>query len=390
MENNNKPKGSFFRRAEDAEPRAERPAMFDNSDYREESERPSRPPFRRAGEFSKSPFRSSSSNRSGEGRPFDRNSDRGERRSFDRDSDGGERRSFDRSEGRGEGRPFQSRGDKPRGDRPQFRKPQRDIEPREAPENIIFGIHPVREAIEAGQVIEKIYFRRQGDGRDGFGNSNAAIDALRSIAEDNSIPSQEVPAEKLDRLSRRNNHQGVIAVIPAIEYAEINDVIAKVEERGVPALIVVVDGVTDIRNFGAIARSAECAGADAIIMSAKNSAPVNAEAIKSSAGALTTIPVCRVGSIRNTLKTLQMAGMKIMAITEKSQTLIYEAKFTESVVLIMGAEDRGISSEVLKMCDARVAIPLLGKIESLNVSAAAAVLLFEVVRQRFEAIEETN
>lgn len=276
------------------------------------------------------------------------------------------------------------------------------VEAKEAPENVIYGIHPVREAIEIGTAIEKIYVRRSGDDRENgarsnydqnaFGRqtptNNAALDAIRDMAAEHNIPVQEVPVEKLDRLTRRNPHQGVVAVVPAIEYADIDELIEKLEQRDVPALIIVVDGVTDVRNFGAIARSAECAGADALIMGAKNAAPVNSEAMKSSAGALSIIPVCRVGSIRNTLKKLQISGMQLVAATEKSSDMIFEADMTLPTVLIMGGEERGISGDVLNMCDKRIAIPLLGKIESLNVSAAAAVLLYEAVRQRFNAIEE--
>ena len=140
--------------------------------------------------------------------------------------------------------------------------------------------------------------------------------------------------------------------------------------------------MTDVRNFGAIARSAECAGAHGLIVPLKNAAPVNSEAIRSSAGALTAIPVCRVGSIRNTLKALQSEGYQVVGATEKSRKLLYDADFRKPTALVMGAEDTGISKEVLKLCDEQLAIPMIGKIESLNVSAAAAVLLFEIVRQR--------
>ena len=142
------------------------------------------------------------------------------------------------------------------------------------------------------------------------------------------------------------------------------------------------NGVTDVRNFGAIAPSAECAGAHGLIMPVKNSAPVNAESMKSSAGALSVIPVSRVGSVRNTLKILQSEGLQIVAATEKSNTLLFEADLTKPTALVMGSEDVGISKEVLKMCDLQLAIPIVGSIESLNVSAAAAVMLFETARQR--------
>lgn len=270
----------------------------------------------------------------------------------------------------------------PRGERRDFRKTEnrRPSEERDAPENVIYGIHPIREAIEMGRPIEKIYFR-QGS------SESEALEQIRDMVRGTNIVCQDVPPERLDKLTRRNNHQGVAAVLPAIEYADFNDLVEKFSTADVPPLIVVMDSVTDVRNFGAIARSAECAGADAIIMSAKNSAPVNGEAMRSSAGALSVIPVCRVGSLRNSLKTLQLAGMQLVAATEKAEKIVFEADLTKPTVVIMGSEDKGISTDVLKMCDVRVSIPLLGKIESLNVSAAAAVILFEAVRQRFMAIE---
>ena len=222
-------------------------------------------------------------------------------------------------------------------------------------DNIIFGIRPVAEAIEAGRQIEKLYIRKGAEGQ--------LMTELKDLCIRHRVRMQEVPVEKLNRLTR-GNHQG-----------------ERVPEDETP-LVVIFDGVTDVRNFGAIARSAECAGAHGLVTPLKNSAPVNAEAIRSSAGALTTIPVCRVGSIRNTIKQLQTEGFQIVAATEKSRKLLYDADFRKPTALVMGAEDTGISKEVLKLCDEQLAIPLIGHIESLNVSAAAAVMLFEVVRQR--------
>lgn len=262
-------------------------------------------------------------------------------------------------------------------------------EERSAPENVIFGIHPVREAIEAGIGIEKIYFRKSAGEQLSPGDRAhvGAADALREQAVEADIHIQEVPVEKLDRLTRNGNHQGVAAVVAAIAYKEINGLAEELESciaAGEAPLVVVMDSVTDIRNFGAIARSAECAGAAALIMPAKNSAPVNAEAIKSSAGALTLLPVSRVGSLKGAIALLKNIGMQCVAATEKSNTLIYEADLTGPTVIVMGAEDRGISREVLNLCDVQAGIPLVGRIESLNVSAAAAVILFEARRQRFE------
>ena len=244
--------------------------------------------------------------------------------------------------------------------------------------NLIFGIRPVVEAIEAGREIEKLYIRKGAEGQ--------LMTELRDLCLRHRVHVQEVPVEKLNRLVR-GNHQGVVAQIAAIAYVQLDDILERVPDDETP-LVVVFDGVTDVRNFGAIARSAECAGAHGLIAPLKNSAPVNAEAIRASAGALTTIPVCRVGSIRNTIKTLQAEGFQVVAATEKSRKLLYDADLRRPTALVMGAEETGISKEVLKLCDERLAIPLIGRIESLNVPAAAAVMLFEVVRQRIGAATE--
>ena len=238
---------------------------------------------------------------------------------------------------------------------------------------LIFGTRAVIEAIEAGKDIDKILIKR--------GLQNELSRELFEALKGHLIPVQRVPIEKLNRLTTKN-HQGVIAFTSAVTYQRVEDLVPMLYEEGKNPLFVMLDGVTDVRNFGAIARSAECAGAHGLITPLKNSAPVNSEAMRSSAGALSRIPVCRVGSIRNTIKALQAEGFQAVAATEKSRKLIYDADFSKPTVIIMGAEDTGISKEVLKLCDEQLAIPLIGAIESLNVSAAAAVMLFEVVRQR--------
>ena len=239
-------------------------------------------------------------------------------------------------------------------------------------DNLIFGIRPVAEAIEAGRQLERLFIRKGAEGR--------LMQELKDLCLRHRIRYQEVPVEKLDRLTR-GNHQGVVALTAAIAYVELSDILERVPEDETP-LIVAFDGVTDVRNFGAIARSAECAGVHGLIVPLKNAAPVNAEAIRASAGALTMIPVCRVGSIRMALAQLQQEGFQVAAATEKSRKLLYDADFRRPTVLVMGSEERGISREVLKRCDEQLAIPMIGHIESLNVSAAAAVMLFEAVRQR--------
>ena len=239
-------------------------------------------------------------------------------------------------------------------------------------DNIVFGIRPLIEAIESGRQIEKVYVRKGAEGQ--------LLSELKSVCKAQKVHMQEVPVEKLNRMTKLN-HQGVVATVSPIVYADVEEILSGVPE-GEAGLIVLLDSITDVRNFGAIARSAECVGAHGLITSLKSSAPVNAEAIKSSAGALNIIPVARVGSIRNTLKALQAEGYQIAAATEKAEQTVYEADLTRPTVLVMGSEDTGISKEVLKMCDCQMAIPMKGRIESLNVSAAAAVILFEIQRQR--------
>ena len=204
--------------------------------------------------------------------------------------------------------------------------------------NLIFGIRPVVEAIEAGREIEKLYIRKGAEGQ--------LMTELRDLCLRHRVHVQEVPVEKLNRLVR-GNHQGVVAQIAAIAYVQLDDILERVPDDETP-LVVVFDGVTDVRNFGAIARSAECAGAHGLIAPLKNSAPVNAEAIRASAGALTTIPVCRVGSIRNTIKTLQAEGFQVVAATEKSRKLLYDADLRRPTALVMGAEDLEGGAQTLR------------------------------------------
>ncbi len=238
--------------------------------------------------------------------------------------------------------------------------------------NILFGLRPIIEAIEAGHEFEKIYLKKGADG--------VLLHELAELCRQRHIRVQWVPVEKLNHLTR-GNHQGAVGVTSAIEYVEVSEMLDGIPEGETP-LLVIFDGVTDVRNFGAIARSAECAGVHGLIMPIKNSAPVNADSMKTSAGALSIIPVSRVGSIRNTLRTLQNAGLQIVAATEKGELPLYRADLTGPTALVLGSEERGISKEILKMCDVRLAIPLKGTIESLNVGAAAAVILFEALRQR--------
>ncbi len=203
---------------------------------------------------------------------------------------------------------------------------------------------------------------------------------FQAIRKEN-IPFQMVPIEKLNRVTK-NNHQGIIAYLPLINYISVEELVENISKNGETALIVVIDKITDIRNLGAIARSAECAGAHGLIIQSKGGAPINAEAIKTSAGALSRIPVCRENDLLETITFLKLCDIKIISCTEKSSQTIYSTDLNKPLALIMGSEDKGISSYLLKLSDHQASIPMKGNIASLNVSVAAGIVLFEVNRQR--------
>jgi 23S rRNA (guanosine2251-2'-O)-methyltransferase len=238
---------------------------------------------------------------------------------------------------------------------------------------MIFGTRAVIEAVQAGKEVDKILMRRD--------LQNDLSRELFNIVKATSIPIQRVPQEKLDRLTRKN-HQGVIAFISAITYQKLEDLVPFLYEEGKTPLVVLLDGVTDVRNFGAIARTCECAGADALVIPARNSVSVNADAIKTSAGALLSLPVCKESGITDAIRFLKNCGYKVFAATEKAAIDYTEADYTIPTALVMGGEEMGISMENLRICDEMVKIPIAGNIASLNVSAAAAVLMYEVIRQR--------
>ena len=238
---------------------------------------------------------------------------------------------------------------------------------------MIFGIRAVIEAILAEKEIDKILVKRdlQSD------LSKELFDALKG----REIAVQRVPAERLDRVTRKN-HQGVIAFIPAISYQKLEDIIPFLYEQGKNPFIVLLDGVTDVRNFGAIARTCECAGVDAIVIPSKGSVTVNADAMKTSAGALHVLPVCKEKSITQAIKFLQESGVKVYAASEKAYENYTAVTYDGPVAIVMGAEDTGVSMDNLRMCDQMVKIPQFGTIGSLNVSVASSILVYEVVRQR--------
>ncbi len=243
----------------------------------------------------------------------------------------------------------------------------------EQDQNFIVGIHPVTEALESDKSIEKVMFRQGMDGP----QFRVLLDKLR----DKGIQVQFAPQERLNRLSKAN-HQGVIAFLPKIEYVTLDNFAISANMGGNLPLVLILDGISDVRNFGAIARSAECAGAQGIILPAKGSATVNADSIKTSAGALLRIPVCKVSNVREAIFFLKEAGYTIFSSSERAESTIYQTSFKVPTAIIMGSEDKGVSRSALELSDQHIRIPMAGQISSLNVSAAASVILFEIVRQR--------
>ena len=239
--------------------------------------------------------------------------------------------------------------------------------------DFIFGIRPVIEAINSGKNIDKLMIRK--------GLKGELYYELMTLVKQFEIPVQIVPNERINRVTPKN-HQGVLAFISPIEFQNIEQILPTLYEKGKVPFIVMLDKVTDVRNFGAISRTAECAGVDAVIIPDKGSARISADAVKTSAGALHNVPVCRVKSLTKAIRFLQDSGVQIIAATEKASDYYYQVDFTMPTAILMGAEDRGVAIEYLKICDKMVKIPVLGEIESLNVSVAASILIYEAVKQR--------
>ena len=240
----------------------------------------------------------------------------------------------------------------------------------------IFGIRPVIEAIEAGRDIDKIFVSKEL-------HSDVARELLDKAREMHVLV-QRVPPEKIQRITRKQT-QGVLAILSAVTYHRLDHLVPELYEAGLMPFVLILDGITDVRNFGAIARTAECAGVDAIVIPQHGSVSVGGDAVKTSAGALLHIPVCRERSVRGAVQFLKDNGYRVVAVSEKADINYTEANFTDPVALVMGAEDVGISPDVYELCDLRVGIPMFGKIGSLNVSVAAGVLMYEAVRQRLAA-----
>jgi 23S rRNA (guanosine2251-2'-O)-methyltransferase len=248
-----------------------------------------------------------------------------------------------------------------------------DREPREQSTAMIFGTRSVIEAIRAGKDLDKVMVQK--------GISNELFRELRLALAEKEIPFQFVPSEKMFRLGDKN-HQGVVAFLSEVVYQKAENLLQGIFEKGKNPLLLILDRVTDVRNFGAIARTAECAGVDAIIIPSRGSAQINGDAVKTSAGALHKIPVCREDNLKSTIQFLKDSGLKIVACTEKTDRMMYEEDLSGPMCIIMGSEENGVSPEYLKMCDGRAKIPMQGSIESLNVSVSTAVIIYEVIRQR--------
>lgn len=239
---------------------------------------------------------------------------------------------------------------------------------------IIFGIRAISEAIAAGKDIDRLYIQE--------GLQSGLFNDLRKLCKENEVHYTMVPIYKLNKLAPGKNHQGAVASLASVTYYDIETLLPTIFEEGKTPLILVLDRITDVRNFGAIARSAECAGVDAIVIPSRGAAQVNGDAIKTSAGALHTIPVCKEENLKQTLEFLKNSGLTIVSCTEQGSIPHYTADLTGPVAIIMGSEEDGISGEYLRKSDVRVLVPMKGEISSLNVSVATGVILFEVLRQR--------
>lgn len=240
-------------------------------------------------------------------------------------------------------------------------------------QDYVFGAQSVLETLRSDKEIEKLLILR--------GSKTEPMKEASSLAKSLGIPVTEVPKEKLDRTTRKN-HQGMICFISSVKYYALDGVIDDCYAKAKDPFILVLDSVTDVRNLGAIARTAECAGVDAILVPKRGAAQITSDAMKTSSGALNFIKVCRVDRLSKAVKYLKDSGLKVVGATEKTETSLYENNFTGPIAIVMGSEETGISDDVMRLCDELVAIPLKGKVGSLNVSTAAGVVVYEALRQR--------
>ena len=240
-------------------------------------------------------------------------------------------------------------------------------------QDIIFGTRPVLEAIKAGKTIEKIFIQKN--------LSKDLFDEIKKSINNKRVNLSFVPKEKLNRITRKN-HQGIICYISPIDYQPLNEIVQRCYESGKDPIILVLDRITDTRNFGAITRVAEATGVDAIIIPEKDSALITSEAVKASAGALNYVSICKEKSLKNVVNQLKESGLKIISCTEKCEDNIYSIDFNCPVCIILGSEKDGISQNLIEISDIKARIPMKGKIESLNVSSSSSIILYELIRQR--------
>ncbi len=238
----------------------------------------------------------------------------------------------------------------------------------------IFGIRAIIEAINAGNSIDKVFLQKDVNG--------PLMIELKQLINANNITSSIVPVEKLDRMSRDNNHQGAGALIAPVPFYDLETLITNTIDKGETPLFILLDQISDVRNFGAIIRTADCTGVHGIIIPKTGNAPINGETVKTSAGAAFNVPVCKVDHIKDAIFMLQAVDIKIVCATEKTDNTVFDVDFKQPTAIVMGSEDRGINPSILKMADTNAKLPLLGKIGSLNVSVACGAFLYESVRQR--------
>lgn len=306
------------------------------------------------------------------GRGGSDNQPEGERRFGNDRPDGGDRR-FGNDRPGGDRPPFRDRDDRGgRGDdRPRFNhKPAADRSI-----DMLFGLRPILEALNAGRTLEKIFLLR--------GTKNSLVSDISELARTAGIQVQLVPVEKLDGLTRKN-HQGAVAFVSPIDFAPLDSIVSTLFEEGKVPFLLLLDRITDVRNFGAIARTAECLGVQALVIPSHGAAQINGDALKTSAGALNLLPVCREKDLRDTVRFLKDSGITVVACTEKADEAVgaHEIDFSGPVAVLMGSEEDGISPELLRLADVKLKVPMVGQIQSLNVGVAAGIMLFEVARQR--------
>lgn len=244
---------------------------------------------------------------------------------------------------------------------------------KQSSQQVVYGLRPVIEAIESGVQIDKILIQT--------GLSGNLVNELKAKIRDAQLPFQYVPVEKLDKVTR-NNHQGVVATVSPICYHSFMDLIPALTEEGKVPFVVLLDHITDVRNMGAIVRTAECAGVHAVVIPDHGSAQINEDAIKTSSGALLRVPICRESNLKTIVNLARQYGLQVVAATEKGNRSYLDVDFTQPTLLIMGSEETGISNELLKLSDARACLPIQGEVQSLNVGVAAGVFMYEVLRQR--------